>query len=418
MGGGLKTSSQHHEIMRRVFEFTLAIFLVLTATAYTAGQQFSVVQGKVFQIGTAALFIMSLYLKPLRFVSNKWVNGCVGLALITSILQPPQALSVAIEGLVFCFMGIALFYVVINHVERMDFIFNAICAVVLLDAFIIALQIMKMDPVCLNDGGLKNTHMVGLFGFKYVLGSYMALVAPVLICSKRYIFGILAAILTVCSMSWAAVGALGVSLIVTSAFVNKKIFIASTSLIVIAGISLYFGYFKSREMVEAHKKGPDRQYVVDSNGNYMLEKVLRPDSLPYKIKTRIHLEGKFLPVLFSKPVTGYGLGSFKYIGPRIDTYPYGTMVDAWNDYLERGIECGIFMIALMIWTAYDVIRRFKRSRKSIALIGIFASLITIPFGMMFHDYLNHFSLTALSLVLFALYEIKIKESEDVYKVCG
>ena len=125
--------------------------------------------------------------------------------------------------------------------------------------------------------------------------------------------------------------------------------------------------------------------------------------MSYKIKTRLHLESKFLPVIFAKPLTGFGLSSFQSIGPQVinsKTDIYGTMVDAWNEWLERGTELGVWIIGLFLAYAICIFKKFG-SRKDYGLQG---SLAIIPFGMLFHTYFIHTSICVLVLTLLARWE--------------
>lgn len=406
---------QHHNIMRKVFEFCLGIFIFLVATAFIPAQTFAVVQGHVFKIGIVALFVMSLYLKPLRWISNVWINSIIALALVVTLSLDMQAKMATIEGLVLVLLGAILLYTVIQHLENKKVVLYGISAVVIMNVFMAICQLMKIDPICLNDGGLPNTHIVGLFGFKYVFGAWMAIAAPYLLFNRKIVLGTAAAILTVLSLSWAAVLVMGIALIFGTFFINKKLFV---SVIIIssmlAATAMIVTHVKYDSIVTYYRDSSTNEREAD--GGHKLRPRAHPMTLKYKAMSRMLLEAKFLPVLMSKPYTGYGIGSFKYVGPRIDTRPYGTMLDAWNDYLERGIECGIGMIALLIMLFITTIRRFLKSDRRMALASM-AALVTVPIGMLLHDYFNHYSLTAIMIILFAVYEITIKESyED--KVCG
>lgn len=381
--------------MRKAFDFCLGIFLFLVATAYVGGNPFGIIQGHVFKIGIIALFILSLYMKPLRWITNVWVNAMIALAVITTLALNSQGKMMAIEGMVNVMLGVILLYTIIQHLDNKKVILNAICAVIAVNTFMVFCQVMHMDPICLNDSGLPNSHMVGLFGFKYVFGAYMALVAPLLLFSNRKVFGCLAVILTVCSLSWAAVACLFGSLICALWFINKKAFVIFTTICISIAIATC--------IITTNK-------YKDSGNKY------HPLTFKGKALLRLKLESKFLPILMARPLQGNGLGSFKYIGPQIDTYPFGSMLDAWNDYLERGIECGVGMIALMLALFWGVWKRFLQSSKK-RLMGIMAALGTVPVGIMFHDYFNHFSLTATMITILALYEITIGEDYD-NKVCG
>ena len=82
------------------------------------------------------------------------------------------------------------------------------------------------------------------------------------------------------------------------------------------------------------------------------------------------------------------------------------MKDAWNDYLEQGIQLGLPFIVIFLWLCWDTIKRFSKSVKAPATIGIFCSLLLIPTGMLFHDLLNHASMNVLMISVFSAFAIR------------
>lgn len=385
----------------------VSIFIFLSCTAYVSGQSFAITQGFIFKIGILTIWLTSLCIQPKRRVVNLWFNALVGLAFIQTLLLQGEPQTIAINSIVMVFLGAILYYTLSNYLLTIKPILDGICWAVGAQGIMVLLQILGLDPICLNDGGLHNTHMVGLFGFKYLLGSWMALACPVLLFNKRKTFGILAGILCLCSMSWASVGILILTLVASTWFINRRIFIALLSISILAFSIAYFFYFKKHEMTTSYLKDANGNYISDENGKYVDgPPVYHPSSLPYKIKSRVELEAKLLPIMCKKPLTGFGLGCFKYIGPTINTYPYGKMSDAWNDYIERSTEVGLGFIVIFLWLCWDVIKRFKRSIQDLPLVGITCALLTIPAGMLFHDLLNHSSMNTLIICVFSAFTIR------------
>ena len=381
-----------------MFNFLVSLFIFLSSSAYIMGKGFGDVQLGVFKIGTLILWLVGLSLPAYRRVKNVWFNVLVGYCLINTLLLQGQPQLIALEPLLCVFLALILYYTLSEHLETIKPILNGICATIGIQAIIILLQATGYDPICLNDGGFHNTHMVGLFGLKYVLGAWMAIATPILLFNKRWIFGILSALLAFCSFSFASVGILVIVLVWgIYKLKNNKLWLIIPAILCLLAISFLWFY------------KPYYTAWIERDGIVTHEQMLHPKSLQYKIKSRIHLQSKFLPILFQKPATGFGLGSFKYIGPQIvnpTTDRYGTMTDAWLDYLEQGIQLGLPFIALFVWLCIDTIKRLKYVGDTHKMLGIFCSLLVVPLSMLFHDCLNHASINVLIISIFAAFAIK------------
>src|SRR3990167_3843858 len=361
-----------------IFEIILGCLIFFTATAYQAGHSFIETQELVYKIGIPLLFISSLYMKPKRWVINPILNILPALALITIFFVPSNVLPTSILALVYIFLGILLFYLVANYSDFRG-ILPAIYGVIILNAVMVLLQATGHDPICLNEARKHNTAMVGLFGFKYVFGAWMAIVTPLLLFKKK-ILGIISGLLCICSLSWACIGLMLSACVFTSYFLSRRLFAIVLVLAVVVGLVSYIFLL--------HK--PDNPILT----------------FKYKLNSRIELESKFLTTIMLKPYTGWGVGTFKLVGPSLvnnKTGNWGTMTDGWNDYFERGVEMGLWGIALMVWLFVNAFKRFFRFKIDPTLAG---SLAIVPFGIMFHNYFNHFSLSVLIICLFAWWEVK------------
>jgi len=355
--------------MRKFFELILGILIFLSATAYIPGKGMDEAQGIIFRIGITALLIISFYLKPIRFITNKWINTLLGVSFVSVLISQNLAQAVAINPFINILLGVMLLYLITNYAKE-EMILNALCWVVGVQAIMVILQAFHVDTLIIRTSGSR-ADMTGLFEYRYALGVYMGVLAPFLLISKRKLwkaFGIISVILAVCSLSYAAIAIMVVSLVIIS--YKTRLFIPVIVFIMIA--SFVGGYFAIKVSDEC------------------------PNSISYKIKSRIDIHKRFIPCIMNKPF-GYGLGCFKHVGPMVvnrHNSPYGDVTDAWSDFTERSMELGFIFLVLFGLLCSDVIRR-----GGIILIGI-------PLNMAFHSCFNHYNLCILFIVLFALWEIK------------
>jgi len=351
--------------MRKLFEFTLGLLIFLSATAYMPGKGFDTAQGIIFRIGIVALVILSLSLKPIRFITNKWLNSLLGLCFALTLLLPPPQQTVALNPFINVFLGVILFYLIVNYSDKST-ILNALCWVVIINGIMVILQVFKIDPIVIKANGMK-PELTGLFEYRYAFGIYMGVLTPFLLSFKKRTFGIISGILTICSMSFAAIIIMMISLVILMH--KTKLFIPVIILSLVTMIIMSFT-------------------ILLPNNN--------PESIIYKLQSRYEVYNKFLPVVMQKPI-GYGLGCFKFIGPLVvggSDSKYGDVTDGWNGYLERTMELGFLFLVVFGLLCYDI---YKRG--GILLIGI-------PLNMMFHSCFNHFNVSILFIILFSLWEIK------------
>ena len=359
--------------MIKVFDLLTTLFIFFSAVSYVSGQSFGAAQLQVFKVGAILLTLVAFSLKPRREVANPWWSMLIGWCLISFFTLPDKIRAVSIEQLVYLLLATALVYVMSNY-GSLRAVLNGITAVVFVNLAMVILQISGLDPICINDSKTGiNTHPVGLFGFRYVTGAWMAIATPVLLFSRRWVTGVISGILTICSMSIAPIGLMVLSLLGGLIMLRGVKWVIPALLIlalVVGGIA----------------------FMLHTNNQ---------QTLYHKAWLRVHLESKFLPIACQKPLFGHGLGMFKHIGPTVWNHQkgtYGTMVDPWNDYLGMAVETGfptLFFFGGMVWAA---VRRFKRNALALA-----CSLAIIPIGCLFHCYFMHPSLNVLMISLFGLY---------------
>lgn len=371
----------------RIFDITISIFIFLSSTFYMTGKEFGFAQGRVFEIGIPLLLLIALSVKPSRNCANLFINIIALFAYISVIFaQSTDSRLVGITPLVHVFEGLVLFYLVANYVSDVRYVIYAIGASACLHFLFCTMQMMKIDPLCLDDKRELNTHIVGLFGYKHALGIWASMATMVFLGFRKWAFSAVTTVLTFLSMSWAAIGALGLGVISAVVCSEKGFMKYAISFVIILSMLLAFYLF------------------VNKRDNYIL-------TLPYKLGTRIELEQKFLPYLFAGPHFGQGLDSFKYIGPSIvnnKNSNYGTMTDAWNDYLERGIEMGRYAFSYLALFVFYYARRFFIYCKRGARPFLVAGSIVCFFNMLFHSCFNIFNLSVMIIVLFGLMERELQ----------
>ena len=373
--------------MKTIFNWALAIFTFLMATFFITGETFSHAQGLVYLGGIAALFMFSLYLKPLRNVINPWVNSILALGLLVFLAGDMKAKPIMVEGLVRMMLGVMLFYLVANHCGNRKLIYNAICAVAVVSFLMVILQRFNLDPICLNDQAQPNTHPTALYGYKHDLGAYMALATPLLLFNRRILFGTLAGATCVISESWTAIGCMVIGILFAAFYFNKKLFIISLILILIGSGIVYTKFL----------------YKPEQNLD-----------IGYKLWVRAKFQTRLLKVVSSRPYFGTGLGTFPYLGEEVLVdEQLGALTDAWNDYLERLIEMGPIIIFLILGLYYYVWQRFRGLKIDLELAGIMGALVTIPIGIAFHTYVNYPSVITICIIVLGIFEARVSDETNI-----
>ena len=371
---------------RKVFDWLLAIFIFLIPTFYIPGNTFSYAQGNVLMIGAVVLFLVSTYLKPVRFRNNTWLNAMFSLALLVLLLGTQQKQLAMIEPFIKLCSAMVIFYVIVRYAENFEYLYNAVCGVVAISGVMVILQMCGVDPLCLSDSGYRNPHVTALFGYKMNLGAYMAMACPLLLFNKRWPFAIVALALVILSDSWASMGVVVIGLMFCVFFWKRKFFLPILIITTVLGGLLYSFLL----------------YNPDSNHTFQ-----------YKMKVRMLYQTKLLEPILRKPFIGQGIGCFPYLEKELRyDYDLGNIDNPFNDYIERAIEMGVGILFLIAGLYWYVWKRFRDSIKSNELIGIMGALVTIPIGIFFHTYVKYPNLFVMCILLLALFEIKSKKEES------
>ena len=371
-------------MIKKYTDYVLGTFITLLSIFYISGQNFHDSQKMLFKVVTFSALIVSLYIKPVRDVRDKWINSFLALAFLSFLFNPGSRL-VGISSLIDITLVVLLFYLLINYISNTNIVYSSIIVVVALNAIMVIFQFFKIDPLCLNDVRQQNEHIVGLFGHPMNLGAYMATVLPYL-AYKNIWLAVIAGILMFASRSWAA-GLVGmVGLLFYYWFKNKKVFkVLITLVILISIVGTIFIFFYLPQV--------EREYLTR------------------KVTLRVYTEWPLFKVSLGNPYFGYGPGTFKHIVTQvkeIDTADLGGLDVTWNDYLGCALELGFFSILIMFGIVRRTFREFLRS-DSPEVLAIFSSLVTIPLGALFHSYMCYMNIGIICIALYVIYQIKIKE---------
>jgi len=372
--------------MQKATNFLIGAFVFLSSTFYIPGQNFHNSQAILFKIAGMLFFALFLCLPPLRKIRNVWIGAFLAYAIVIFMVVEKMR-PVAIVSLVNIFLVVILYYTFSNYLDGDKAIYRAIQWIIAANVVFVAFQLLKIDPLTLNDQGKPNSHLVGLFGHPMNMGIFCSVVLPYVF-SKNKIWAGLTFILLVASKSYISVALGIVGLLVYLFFVHKKLFKISVVVVFIGTLLLSsYMYFCTNQ---ANKQMIANKFIHRWDVGYPL-----------------------LRTSLSNPWHGYGLGSFKFVSQKAmspEAMDLIGWVDVpWCDYSGCTVEMGIAILFIFFGFFEDTLKRFKASIKTKESYALFASLCTVPIGMIFHSYMNYINVGVICVALFSLLEIKIKE---------
>lgn len=377
--------------MRKIIDYLIGTFVFFSSVFYIPGQNFHDSQKVLFQIVAMLFFAMYLSFKPVRQVRNVWISSYLIYAIIIFIsLKAVQGISIV--SLINIFLMVALYYTFVNHLKNVDVIYKAIQGIIIVNIIFLVFQILKIDPLILDDMRRKNTHLVGLFGHPMNMGIFCSIVLPYVFSKSKFWAG-LVFICLIASQSYISIILGIVGLLVYLFFIHRKAFkvvlIASLVVSVLSGCYI----FATQNKVE---------------NRFIIEKVTHR----YKINMPL------LKAALSNPYHGYGLGTFKHVTAQIYSpeivNKIGWIDVPWNDPIGCMLEMGVCVLFIFFGLFKQTFVRFSHMTKSKDNVAIFACLSTIPIGIMFHSYMNYINVGVICVALFSMFEIKLREDRNVY----
>lgn len=372
--------------MQKIIDYTIGAFIFLSSVFYIPGQNFHDSQKILFQVAAMLFFALYLSWKPIRNIRNVWISAYLVYAIIIfMVIKETQAASMV--SLVNIFLMVVLYYVFSNYLKDGSVIYKAILGIIVINIIFLIFQVLRIDPLLLDDQRRQNTHLVGLFGHPMNMGIFCSVSLPYVF-SKNKWWAILVFIALLASKSYISV-VLGIGgLLLYLFFTNKFAFKIATSIICVTAI-LFTCYVSI--------------FYTDRTKRTIIQ----------KITLRYDINYPLLRTSLSNPFHGYGLGTFKYITPKvIDPVTFdriGWVDVTWNDYLGCSLEMGLGILFIFFGLFKQTIVRFTKSHKSNEITALFCSLATVPIGIMFHSYMNYINVGVICIALFALLDIKMKE---------
>jgi len=339
---------------------------------------FEDIQLAFFKIGVIILFIVSLFLKPVRNIINPYVNSFLVLATVVFFFIPEEARLRMIVPYINLFLSVIFFYIIVNYLKDRKIIYKAFSVVIVVNMIFVILQLLGLDPLCITTQGFQNKEPMGLFGFKMNLGAYSSFIMPI----TSPIILVLCLVLAIISKGWAMWVALTISGLVASYFMSKKVFKVLVYLLI--PIALFTGFL-----------------------------FIKSPALQEKVDLRVRVHTPFLKVVCARPWTGYGMGSTSYVAKELDKKiniigNIGKLEEVWDDYLDMIIQLGFGALAIMILMIRNVWKEFLRHFDR-EFLSLTISLFIIAIGMCFHSFMYYVNIGLPSLAIYALWNIKNRE---------
>lgn len=205
----------------------------------------------------------------------------------------------------------------------------------------------------------SNPKVSGTLGHPTIVGAFMAMIIPVSLYLKKYIPALIIILAVLLTKSHMAIGAMVVSLGFMYAIRNKKIFICFLSLLLIAGLSCGL-----------NKQIRSKITLMSSGRIAIWQDVLKDMKEPF-----------FKNSLKAYPLTGIGLGSFKYVFHLKHFTLKDRFEQAHNEYLELMCNIGIVGIVLFLCALWVFIKQSfsftNRYRQSLMASFVCISLIAV-----------------------------------------
>jgi len=207
-----------------------------------------------------------------------------------------------------------------------------------------------------NPGDIEG-QVAGTLGNRVILAPFLAMIVPLALYLKKYIQAILLILVVFMCQSAVACGALIISLLFLLATKSKRFLILAISLFIIISLILTIGYFKS----------PKIKSLMGNNYRFLAWKTIINDVKEPKEITKDKKQ--------RYPLTGFGLGAFRYIFQTEHKSMLPGYREAHNDYLELLYNTGLIGLGLFLMGLYFLTKQFFPLDRLNA--NLFASFICI-----------------------------------------
>lgn len=371
-----------------MFDFGLKIFLFLSPIIFLpsflhpllngkiAGLQFyqfglfsnspALIQRQFFQYGVALLFLLSLFKEQERAFKDKYL-GILFLLCAAGVFCHTKT----VKSLPDIFLGFLLYYLVVVYTRSVKPLMKIIAAVAILNTIFATLQFFNIGFIYqlkyVANEGWGGSEIFGLMGYKSQLGIYQALALPICYVLNPYL-SIIPLVGLLLSKSLTAIIPAAIGMIYLLRNKIRKVYFSYPYMMVLIGVITFLCIW-----------------------------------FYHRLSFRFDVWVATLGMIKEKAITGYGLGSFKYIGNTHYADPYGLYLEVAYALGVPGLLALLFFIKSKIW---------KFGNNTFMAQGIFSScliLVLCGFGYSFMDYPR---LAGTAIVLFGLLAVKKHKQEE------
>lgn len=357
-----------------IFDISFFIFMFGTMLFFLPSQLSYYPQEQFFQIGTMALFGLSMWIPAKRKISNLWLFLMFSYCIFHTVFFNYDDTSR--YTLLNVFFGMVLLKITAERIslnlKMFGYLILGFCA---WNIIWMALQLKNIDPVfsSVHPENTSAIDIVGLLGARFCLGILGALALPFVYSYKKWCALCLLPLLYY-SKSSSCVIAFFVSLMIIVWYWHKSIF-WPLFIISMAIASFY---------------------------------VFRIDMPSGEFGKRLSVWCAGINILKNKMWLGYGIGKWKdmhFVGIQGNGQPEEW---AWahNEYMQLWFEQGVVGVCLLFLYLKNVFKSFCADRDGAVIFSAFVGLLIVSF---FHFPFHLAKFASLGILILALIEAKKSE---------
>lgn len=305
-----------------------------------------------------ALSLWVFFKGKMKSINNKWLYILIGY-LFLSIQFAPQ-FKIPIIGTDVMnfwvwqpFTMMLVFFLMLHALVSIELDINLYLKIISWVGLIMAsygiLQFFGIEQFYILSSRPDNIHvpscrLTGALGQPTLLASFIAMIIPICLYLRRYLFAIIIGIAVILTKSQVAIGAMAVSCLFLLAFNGKKWAISIGIGVLVFSILFCVGWTGNVKFIQNRSSG--RFLVWKNTISDLITPLVKDNPRKY-------------------PFTGLGLGSYQYL----HTVKYNdNFRSAHNEYIQFGNETGIIGFALLlctmcvfIWNAFkERVIRYKK----------------------------------------------------------
>ena len=308
----------------------------------------------LLMIFAMAIGLISLYYGKLKPFRNIWVLFFTGYLLLNFYFSPKpiDLINAAVPNLWSWkpILKILIFLLMWVTISSLDFtlkdkrkIFNCMIWVGAMMAIYVLLQFKEIDQFCQvyrRFGGENHGASVGTggaMGNRTIVSPFLAMIIPLALYMRSWWKAALMAAAVLATRSQMAIGAMIVSLVFLYGTMYRKTIYALAALGLVLLLVLIIGFNTSATI---------HNFIGDGSRFSAWSQMIEDWRSPL-------IQGKDN----SYALTGYGIGSFRYVWPNRHPAEAGAnFLQAHNDYLQVLYECGIVGLLLLLAAMVQVFR--------------------------------------------------------------